>query len=254
MPEISVIISQRNSGGALVEQMPALLDQLDALDKTFEIIVVDDASRPSTVETIENLCRQLPPLRAIRLERRVGLSGAIVAGIRVSEGEKLVFTTAGLEYPPHQIKTLLEAQSRGDLVIGRRPSNNSARWLNRIARTPRRMLLGMDVRDPGSQFWAARREALIHTPLPRGSYYYLAAFVAMRGYRVVEAPIEYDALAAPDEPLHDGWPSPLNLACAWWLCRRWQEPSYAELQRTENLLPELRVAFFDDMREPKRAG
>lgn len=254
MPDISVIISQRNSGGALVEQMPVLLDQLDALEKTFEIIVVDDASRPSTVETIENLCRQIPPLRAIRLNRRVGLSGAVVAGIRIAEGEKLVFTSAGLEYRPHQIKDLLEGQSRGDLVIGRRAATSSGRWLNRIVRAPRRMLLGMDVRDPGSQFWSARREALINTPLPRGSYRYLAAFVAMRGYRVTEIPIEYDALAAPDEPLSDGWPSPMNLACAWWLCRRWQEPSYEELRRTENILPELRVAFFDDMREPKRAG
>ncbi|MFI4874467.1 MAG: glycosyltransferase family 2 protein [Blastopirellula sp. JB062] len=254
MPEISVIISQRNSGGALVEQMPVLLAELDALEQTFEIIVVDDASRRSTVETLENLCRQIPPLRAIRLDQRVGLSGAIVAGIRVSSGDKLVFTSAGLEYPPSQIKELLEGQSRGDLVIGRRSATTTGRWLNRITRTPRRLLLQMDVRDPHSQFWSARREALTNTPLPRGSYPYLAAFVAMRGYRVTELPVAYDSLAAPDEPLDDGWPSPLNLACAWWLCRRWQEPSYVELRRTENLLPELRVAFFDDMREPKRAG
>lgn len=254
MPEISVIISQRNSGGALVEQLPVLIAELDALDQSFEIIVVDDASRASTVDTIENLCRQIPPLRAIRLQRRVGLSGSVVAGIRVSTGAKLVFMSAGLEYPPHQIKELLAAQSRGDLVIGRRSATTSARWLNRIVRTPRRILLNMDIRDPGSQFWAARREALVNTPLPRGSYQYLAAYVAMRGYRVTELPIEYDGLAAPDEPLNDGWPSPLNLACAWWLCRRWQEPNYAELRQTENLLPELRVAFFDDMHEPKRAG
>jgi dolichol-phosphate mannosyltransferase len=156
----------------------------------------------------------VPGLRLLALDRPGGLSAALTAGIAAARGAIVVAIEAGEQYRPDQIAWLVERLSRADLMCGRRQRR---RWIKvwlAVAQLPRRLLLGLDARDPDCLFWAARREAVERMTLSAGMHRFLAPLVASRGYRVGEIYVDHGGNSRYREGgflLAAG-----NLLCAWW--------------------------------------
>ena len=84
---ISIIIPNRNSAATIARCLEAVF--ASRFNKSFEVIVVDDASSDNSVEIIRRF-----PCRLIRLARHHGAAGARNAGAAHSRGELLFFTDA----------------------------------------------------------------------------------------------------------------------------------------------------------------
>ena len=213
----SVLVPAHNATADVRQQLPGLFAALDLLGETYEIVLVDDGSRPAERAGLAALAREWPDVRLVQLDRRCGPSVAVAAGIAAAEGDIVVVIEAGSRYEPWQIGKLLAGLSRGDVVWGRRAWPAWLKWLRRIGRIPRWLLLGLEVRDPDCLLWAARREAVEDVQLSRGMLRYLPTLVALAGYRVCECGVETNRVAwrLPDE-----WPNPGDLLATWWLKRR----------------------------------
>jgi glycosyltransferase involved in cell wall biosynthesis len=219
MTRVSLLIAQRNAGSLVTEQVPAACRALHRLTGDFEVLVVDDASSPEDFASLTDLLGTVPNLQLLRLDRPCGLSAALTAGMHAARGQFLINLPAGNPASAELIEPLLEALVRADLVVGRPRRGACRKALHRLIRIPRWFLLGLEVRDPECQVWAARREALDGLHLPRGMYRYLATLVSARGYRVGEISVPIPGRSIQ---LWDGYANPGDLLAAWWLKKRWR--------------------------------
>ncbi len=190
--EISAVLPVFNE----VESLPGVVDELilvlESTRRSFEVILVDDGSTDGSSAWIEARARRDPRIRGILLERNVGQSGALVAGLQDARGDVIVTLDADGQNDPASIPNLLEALQDADVVSGIR-ANRADSWRrrasSRIANAVRRAAIGDTISDVGCSLKAYRREALEGIPLFNGAHRFLPALCQFRGARVVEVPV-----------------------------------------------------------------
>lgn len=224
----SVIIPQRHAVELLPRQLEDLAGALACLDEPFEVICVEEASRPGDERALAALQDRYPWLRVVRCRPACRTSAALAVGIAQSRGDVVVAVEAGERYPADEMTRLIDRLVRADFVMGRRRLGRIGKLLQSLAHAPRRLLLGREVRDPGCLFWAARREAVVNLPLSRGMSRYLASLVSARGFRVTEVNVDHRPVRH-GRTTFDGWHNPFDLLAAWWLRRRWHQPTAEEV-------------------------
>ena len=87
MLQFSVLIPQRDRGDEVRRQLPELAAVLEPCGQPYEVVVVDDASQPSTLRLLDKLAKDFPALRLLRLDEPSGVSVALSAGIQAARGE-----------------------------------------------------------------------------------------------------------------------------------------------------------------------
>jgi len=86
-----------------------------------EFVFVDDRSPDGAWDTLRDLARSDPRVRAFRLSRNFGQHAAITAGLAESTGRFIVVMDCDLQDPPEQIPALYaKAQEGYDVVLCRR--------------------------------------------------------------------------------------------------------------------------------------
>ena len=107
-PKISVVVPLYNE----TESLPLLTAQLsrvlNSLDRSSEIIYVDDGSTDDSLITLKDLQQDYPRVRVIRFARNAGQSAALAAGFRAARGEVVVTLDADLQNDPADIPKLME--------------------------------------------------------------------------------------------------------------------------------------------------
>jgi dolichol-phosphate mannosyltransferase len=242
MVRYSVLIPQRDRADEVRRQLPLVSAVLERLDPAHEIIVVDDGSSSSTLRLLEKLRNDHPSVRLLRLDSPSGTSVALTAGVAAARGETVIAIEAGETYSADQIPWMVTWLCRADLVVGRRRRAGTAKLWQRFSRIPRWLLLGLESHDPDCLFWAARREVVANLPLSPGMCRYLPALVSRRGYRVCDAYVEHQG---PIHWLQDVRPNLGDLLAAWWMCRRWREPTAQEIYRASDQ-PALRLLWREE--------
>jgi dolichol-phosphate mannosyltransferase len=193
-PEISAVVPAYNE----IENLPTLLAELRAaLDSTgrrHEIVIVDDGSRDGSPEWLLAERARDVRLVPVLLERNVGQSGALAAGLTRARGAIVVTLDADLQNDPADLPRLLAALEHADVVSGIRQRRQDG-WLrlasSRIANATRRAVLGDPVTDIGCSFKAYRREVLESLPFFVGVHRFLPALCVFRGARFAEVPLTH---------------------------------------------------------------
>ncbi|MEM4475221.1 MAG: glycosyltransferase, partial [Fervidicoccaceae archaeon] len=124
--ELSVIIPTYNEA----ENIPVLLRRLKrALESSsvgdkYEVIIVDDSSPDGTAKVAEETARKESiedKVRVIVRPGRLGLSTAVLEGVKLARGKYLVVMDADLQHPPEKVPEIYSRLVDGaDLVIGSR--------------------------------------------------------------------------------------------------------------------------------------
>jgi glycosyltransferase involved in cell wall biosynthesis len=119
MTKVSILVPAYNEEKTILEVLQRVNEQA-VTGVTFEIIVVDDGSKDSTVKLLD----QNPKLytRLIKMPRNGGKGAAVKAGLAAATGEYILFQDADLEYDPGDYARLLMPVTRfsADVVIGSR--------------------------------------------------------------------------------------------------------------------------------------
>jgi dolichol-phosphate mannosyltransferase len=164
--EISIIVPTLNEAGNL----PALLARIAVAlrGRSYEVLVIDDASTDETIEVCERLSRRYPLFLHVRRHAYDGLSGAAVHGLSRAQGEYLVVMDADLQHAPEQIPDLLSPleNDEAEFVIGSRYVEGGSieqRWgrrrrVNSGIATLLARPFASGTRDPMSGFFALRAQ------------------------------------------------------------------------------------------------
>lgn len=193
-PAISVVIPAHNEEPNLLPLYDRLVAVLEQVGRSFEIVVVDDASSDGSVSLLRNLAANDVRLKAVCLRRNSGQTAALAAGFEIATGDVVVAMDGDLQHAPEDIPALLAKIDEGyDLVNGWRSHRVdgllSRRLPSRIANWLIRKLSGVALQDFGGTFKAYRAELLGQLRLYSDLHRFVPVLAAMHGARIAEVPI-----------------------------------------------------------------
>lgn len=173
-----------------------LQDSLSRLNRSYEIILVDDGSTDGTWERLRRQAASTPHLRLIRLRRNFGQTAAMSAGIDSARGEIIVMLDADLQNDPDDIPLLLEQMDRGfDVVSGWRKDRKDAFLHRRLPSILANALIGkitgVRLHDFGCTLKAYRAEVMKSVRLYGDLHRFIPALAHWAGGSVTEVVVRH---------------------------------------------------------------
>jgi glycosyltransferase involved in cell wall biosynthesis len=194
--DLSVVIPVYNEEENLPLLWPELRGALEPTGLRYEVVFVDDGSQDRSAEMIRGFREQDPRVRLVRLKANAGETAATDAGFKAVRGRRVVVMDADLQNDPRDIPMLLGHLDRWDAVTGWRVGRAAGdSWVrrvsSRIANRVRNALSQETIQDSGCTFRAFRRECLRDLVLYRGFHRFIPTLLRMKGFRVLEAPVNH---------------------------------------------------------------
>ncbi|HVS75658.1 MAG TPA: glycosyltransferase [Steroidobacteraceae bacterium] len=116
---VSVVIPVYNEEAGLESLFTRLYPALDALERPYEVVFVDDGSRDRSAAALRMQFERRPDTtRVILLTRNAGQHMAILAGFAHSRGDYVITLDADLQNPPEEIGKLVAAMDQGADYVG----------------------------------------------------------------------------------------------------------------------------------------
>ncbi len=163
-PYCSIVIPVFNESANLDELIDRLLTSCQLLEKSFEIILVDDGSRDGSAQKITAAAQRFNPVMGVLLNRNYGQHAAVMAGFAQVRGEVVVTLDADLQNPPEEIPRLVETLEQGVDVVGtvrvNRQDSLFRRLASRIVNRVAQKATGVTMRDYGCMLRAYRRPVI----------------------------------------------------------------------------------------------
>ncbi len=162
-PYISVVIPVYNEEKTLEELYRRLTHTLDALGKSYEIILTNDGSKDQSSKLLQELHNRRPTqIRVIEFNGNFGQHMAIMAGFERVRGEIIITMDADLQNPPEEIPKLVAAMEAGhDVVNAHREGRQDSWWRLFVSKMHNKMRAWMMPRlkmeDEGCMLRAYRR-------------------------------------------------------------------------------------------------
>lgn len=194
-PELSIVVPMYEEEDNVQGLHDALVAGLRGLERTYEVVVVDDGSRDDTYAVLARLAAVDERVKIIRLRRNYGQTAAMAAGFDHARGRVIIPMDGDLQNDPADIPLLLEKIDEGyDVVSGwrhdrqdgflRRLPSRMANWL--IGR-----VTGVRLHDYGCTLKAYRAEIVEETRLYGEMHRFLPALAHQAGARITEVPVRH---------------------------------------------------------------
>lgn len=117
----SVIVPVYNEEEVIDESYKRLINVLNNLDGTFELIYINDGSRDASEQKILNIIKNDQNVRLINFSRNFGHQSAISAGMDFAKGNAVIVIDADLQDPPEVIPEMIKKWKEGyEVVYGKR--------------------------------------------------------------------------------------------------------------------------------------
>ena len=116
-PILSVVIPIYCEHACLETMLTEVRNNLEFLDKSYELILVDDGSTDNSWEVISEESKKHTMLRAVRLSRNFGKEAAICAGLDMARGSAVITMDGDLQHPPALIKKMFKLWSDSDIDV-----------------------------------------------------------------------------------------------------------------------------------------
>jgi glycosyltransferase involved in cell wall biosynthesis len=174
----------------------ALVNALDQLPQSAEIIFADDGSRDGSAATLDVFAELDPRVRVLHLSRNYGQTAALMAAIQNSTGDVIIPMDGDGQNDPADIPRLLDKLSEGyDVVSGWRTSRQDDALTRRlpsvIANWLISTLLRVPLHDYGCTLKAYRREVVEDVRLYGEMHRFIPIYAAWEGARVTELAVTH---------------------------------------------------------------
>jgi glycosyltransferase involved in cell wall biosynthesis len=153
MYDVSIIIpafNEENSIGNIVKK-------IHEIHPDYEILVIDDGSADTTADTAKNA-----GARVHTHPHNIGNGAAVKTGIRIAQGQYLVFMDGDGQHDPEDIKKMLVFLSKFDMVVGERTLKGQSSWFRALGNTLYNNLASyvakFEIKDLTSGFRAIKAE------------------------------------------------------------------------------------------------
>lgn len=124
---LSIIIPFHNEEGNLMMLNDELIKTLNCIDKSFEIILIDDGSKDNSLYIAKKIAKKHKEITCIELSRNFGQENAILAGMEHSCGDLIISMDADLQHPPNLVLEMIAKYEEGYDVVNttRRDKQNN---------------------------------------------------------------------------------------------------------------------------------
>lgn len=195
--DLSLVIPVYNEEQNIPLLFDAVHRALDGLDRSWEVIFVDDGSQDGSLSALESLVEQDPQyVRVVVFRRNFGQTAAIAAGIDYSQGEIIVLLDADMQNDPADIPMLIAKLDEGyDLVSGWRKDRKDNRFTRTIPSNMANGLIswvtGVHLHDYGCTLKAYRRQSLEGFRLYGEMHRFIPVFAHSVGAKITELPVRH---------------------------------------------------------------
>ena len=163
MPELSVVMPAYREAGALSQLLPSLVQALNQLETSYEIVVAD------SMEPLDDTAAVCARYGVRHLHRTGGntYGDAVRSGIRAAEGKYVLLMDADGSHNPTDIEKLWRVRDKTDIVIGSRYVAGGATenpffliFLSRVLNYMYELVFRLPVRDISNSFRLYRGDEL----------------------------------------------------------------------------------------------
>ena len=198
--KLSVIIPVYNERETLKDIVVAVL----AVERAYEIIIVDDGSADGTRELYAEIAALDDSIKIHLHETNMGKGAAVRTGFSVASGEIFLIQDADLEYDPRDYEMLVRPIEEGKaaVVYGSRfrggPTKAMFFWHmvgNKILTLVTNILYNTILTDMETCYKVFRADVMRDIPLRSKGFEFepeVTSKVLKRGHRIYEVPISYN--------------------------------------------------------------
>lgn len=197
-PWLSIVVPCFNEELNIPTTVPLLCASLARQAPSFELLLVDDASRDRTGELIDRLAAQDVRLRVFHHPQNGGIGAGFVTGAKHARGEWFMLIPADLALDVKELSKYFEGAARADVVVGYRSNKADYSIVRRFISwsniTLVRVLFGMGERQ--FQYISMYRTALLHSiaiEFSSSAFFFPEILIKAKalGFRLTEVEIEY---------------------------------------------------------------
>jgi len=194
--DLSIVIPIKDERDNLARLHDVLTRALVPLDRSYEIILVDDGSTDGSFAVLEEMGRRDCRVKVVRLRRNFGQSAALQAGIDFSSGAVLVTMDGDLQNDPADIPILLDKLAEGyDAVLGQRAKRQDNFVIRKLpsllANWLIRKVTGSPIKDMGCTLRAMRRDLAESLPLYGEMHRFVPVLAQQYGGRLAQIPVRH---------------------------------------------------------------
>jgi dolichol-phosphate mannosyltransferase len=114
---VSVVVPIYNEEEILTTFHAALADSMRETGEDWEVVYVNDGSRDSSLQLLQELQSKDPHVVVVELSRNWGHMGAISAGLQTAAGDAVVLMDGDFQDPPEVVPELIAAWRGGTEVV-----------------------------------------------------------------------------------------------------------------------------------------
>ena len=127
----SVVVPVYNSQESLNELFGRLSKVFSQMDKSFEVIFVNDASPDNSISVLKQIANTSNNVTVIDLFNNAGQQNALMCGFNYCKGEYIITIDDDLQNPPEEIPNLFDKLLKGyDAVFGYYEKKNHKKYKN----------------------------------------------------------------------------------------------------------------------------
>ena len=195
---LSIVVPIYNEEESLPFLVNQLLEVLQPMEETFELVLVNDGSSDNSAEVIRKLSFEIPELVGVLLRKNYGQTAAMAAGFDISSGDIVVTLDGDLQNDPADIPLLVNKIRDGfDLVSGwrfrRQDAAISRKLPSKIANRLIGKVTGVRLNDYGCSLKAYRKEVLTDMRLYGELHRFLPVLANIEGARITEVKVNHRA-------------------------------------------------------------
>ena len=192
MQGISVVVPVFNEEGNVRELHKEILEVCKKENYKFEIIFVDDGSKDKTPE----ICKELKPLKYIRMRKNFGQTAAMDAGIKLAQYDYIVTMDGDRQNDPADIPKLVNYLEENDLdiVSGWRKNRKDTvmkKFTSRFANFLRGIIVKDNIHDSGCSLKIYKKECFDHINLYGEMHRFIPALLRIKGFEVGEVVVNH---------------------------------------------------------------
>lgn len=115
-PDISIVIPCYNEGEHFDHSIQRLISEANSLNRSYEIILVDDFSEDNTRDLITTICKQYPNCKFIFNNANMGRGRTFMNGVEVARGRIVGFLDIDMEVSCSYLPMVISAIEEGNDV------------------------------------------------------------------------------------------------------------------------------------------
>ena len=188
----SVVIPVYNEEESLKPLFSELLQIMTPLNRSYEILFVNDCSSDRSLSIIEGFQQEFPEVvRLVNLTQRTGQTLGLRKGLDSAQGEFVITLDADLQNDPADIPKMVKKMEEGyDCVCGWRKARQDTllkAGLSKFGNVMQRLFTGMKIHDVSCTLRICKRICVDKISLNwEGQHRFIPLSLSLQGYNVGE--------------------------------------------------------------------